>query len=165
MSNNYWEDEDDDMVDDTPKSETQLIKDMRKRERQKDKRIQELEEKVATFDKIARESSIKSILEKKGVPAKASNLILKDLDGDVSEEAVSKWLDTYADVLNIKVDPEGSGTPQVSDSNRSALAEQDEFTQGAKTPNSVTESFESKLDSITDEEEFWRFVHSNGKTS
>lgn len=165
MSNNYWEEEDEDDFDDMPKSQDAIIKDFRKRERAKDKRIKELEEKVSAFDKINRESSLKTILEKKGVPAKASHFILKDLDGEVSEDAVAKWLDDYADLFNIKADPNAEGTSQVSDSDKSALAQQDEFTQGAKSPNSLGESMESKLDAIDDEEAFWRFVNSNGKTS
>lgn len=163
MSNNYWEDEDD--YEDTPKTGEDLIKDMRKRERAKDKRIKELEEKLQNFDKINRETSVKSILEKKGVSAKASHFILKDIEGEVTEDAVSKWLDNYADLLNIKVDPNGQGTPQVSDSDKAALTQQDELTQGAKTPNSLGETFDDKLESIQSEEEFWNFVRSDGKSS
>lgn len=162
MSNNYWEDEDD--YEDTPKTGEDLIKDMRKRERAKDKRIKELEEKLQNFDKITRESSVKSILEKKGVSAKASHFILKDIDGEVTEDAITKWLDNYADLLNIKADPASSETPQVSDSEKAALMQQDELTQGAKSPNSLGETIESKLDSIQDEDAFWRFVHSDGKS-
>lgn len=159
MSNNYWEDEEED-TDTTAygqQTEQDQLNQARKRERQKDKRIKELEEKVQTFERVSKETSIKSILEKKGVPAKASKFILKDLEGDVTEESISNWLNDYAELFNIKTDSEQE-TPAASDENRQAIARQDSATQGVKTPTQA-ESIQSKLDDPNlPEDEFKRIM-------
>lgn len=156
MSNNYWNDEEDeDTQDAIPQTEADLVKQLRKQLKLKDKQINELQGENQSFKKVNRESAVKSILEKKGVSAKASNLILKDIEGEVSEEAVSKWLADYAEVLNIKVDPKPE-TPETSDDNRAALSQQDNLTAGAKTPTNTT-SLEAKLDDPNmSEDEFWQ---------
>lgn len=168
-NNNNWENYDDEDDDNSgyrqPRSEEDLLKDFRKRERLAEKRIKELESELNTFKAANRESSIKSILEKKGVPAKASHFILKDIEGEVTEESINNWLTNYGELFNIKADPEGQVNTQVSDSDRAALRQQDELTQGAITPNQLGETYESQLDSIDDEATFWKFVHSDGKAN
>jgi formate dehydrogenase maturation protein FdhE len=83
MSNNYWDEEDDDL--DTDVSETQmdgsdLLKKLRKAKRNDEKRIKELTEQLETLSKSQRERTVKEVLEKKGVNPKAVRLILKDID-------------------------------------------------------------------------------------
>ena len=80
---------------------------------------------------MQRERTVKEVLEKKGVNAKAARLILKDIE-DVNEETVNHWLDDNADLFGIKVDaPE----QRVSESDRAALRQQDIVTQNAITPD------------------------------
>ncbi len=94
MSNNYWEDEDEDLDTDQGFSGdgSDLIKKLRKAKRADEKRIKELTEQLEGLSKVQRERTVKEVLEKKGVNAKAARLILKDID-DVNEETVSNWLD------------------------------------------------------------------------
>ena len=131
MSNNYWEDEDEDQDNDTPLQGDDLVKKLRKAKRADEKRIKELTEQLETLSKAQRERVVKEVLEKKGVNAKATRLVLKDLD-DVSEESVNNWLDDNADLFGIKIDKE---EPKVSEIDKAALRQQDVLTQNAMTPD------------------------------
>ena len=131
MSNNYWDDEDDDL--DTPdqfaSDGSDLLKKLRKAKRADEKRIKELTEQLETLSKVQRERVVKEVLAKKGVNEKAARLVMKDLD-DVNEETVSHWLDDNADLFGLKVAEEA----QVNQNELAALRQQDVLTQGAVTP-------------------------------
>jgi hypothetical protein len=133
MSNNYWdEDEDDQDTDtDTQMDGSDLLKKLRKAKRNDEKRIKELTEQLEGLSKVQRERTIKEVLEKKGVNAKAARLILKDLD-DVNEESVNNWLDDNAELFGIKVAEDAS---KVNETDRAALRQQDVITQNAMTPD------------------------------
>ncbi len=133
MSNNYWEDEDDDLDTDngTQLDGSDLLKKLRKAKRNDEKRIKELTEQLEGLTKVRREQVVKEVLEKKGVNAKAARLVLKDLD-DVNEESVSNWLDDNADLFGIKDNKE---EPKVSEIDKAALRQQDVLTQSAMTPD------------------------------
>jgi len=69
MSNNYWEDEDEDLDTDQGFSGdgSDLIKKLRKAKRADEKRIKELTEQLEGLSKVQRERTVKEVLEKKGV--------------------------------------------------------------------------------------------------
>jgi hypothetical protein len=133
MSNNYWDDEDDDL--DTQEQYngdgSDLLKKLRKAKRADEKRIKELTEQLESLSKVQRERVVKEVLAKKGVNEKAARLVLKDLD-DVNEESVSHWLDDNADLFGIKVQQEEA---PVSQQDLARLRQQDVLTQGAVTPD------------------------------
>lgn len=133
MSNNYWDEEDDDLdtTNEYAGDGSDLLKKLRKAKRADEKRIKELTEQLETFSKAQRERTVKEVLEKKGVNAKAARLVLKDLD-DVNEETVNNWLEDNADLFGLTVSKEES---KVSDEDRAALRQQDVITQGAITPD------------------------------
>ena len=157
MSNNYWDEEDDDLDMDINASGdgSDLVKKLRKAKRADEKRIKELEEKVNSFSKIENERSVKSILEKQGVNPKAARLILKDLD-EVNETTVNDWLSENGDLFGIDVTKD---TPSVSDETRQAISQQDSITQGAKTPERG-EDLEMRIDQATSAEELHRILYS-----
>jgi hypothetical protein len=143
MSNNYWdEDEDDQDIDDTPLDGSDLLKKLRKAKRSDEKRIKELTEQLETLSKGQRERTVKDVLEKKGVNAKAARLILKDID-DISEESVNNWLDDNADLFGITVPTTESNTNEVD---RATLRQQDAITQNALTPDRA-QDLNSRIDS------------------
>jgi len=148
MSNNYWDDEDDDQDTDTdtPMDGSDLLKKLRKAKRADEKRIKEVTEQLEGFSKAQRESTVKSVLEKKGVNQKAARLVLKDLDGDFSEEAVSNWLDENADLFGIEV------SQKLDTQNLAALRQQDIMTQGAVTPDRA-QDLEQRMDNAGSMEE------------
>ena len=133
MSNNYWEEEDEDLDTDNGAQldGSDLLKKLRKAKRNDEKRIKELTEQLEGLTKVRREQIVKEVLEKKGVNAKAARLVLKDLD-EVNEESVNNWLDDNADLFGIKIDKE---EPKVSEIDKAALRQQDVLTQNAMTPD------------------------------
>ena len=143
MSNNYWDEDEDDLDTDNgvQLEGSDLLKKLRKAKRNDEKRIKELTEQLEGLSKAQRERVVKEVLEKKGVNAKAARLVLKDLD-DVNEESVNNWLDDNADLFGIKVNKE---EPKVSEVDRAALRQQDVLTQNAMTPDRA-EDLNSRID-------------------
>jgi hypothetical protein len=153
MSNNYWEDEDDDLDTDSPVDGGDLVKKLRKAKRADEKRIKELTEQLETYSKVQREQTVKSVLDKKGVNPKAARLILKDLD-DVNEESVSNWLEDNSDLFGLQT----QNAPQV-DADIAALRQQDILTQGAITPDRA-ENMELRLNNASSTEEILDLLRS-----
>ena len=158
MSNNYWDDEDDEIEDTETYSGdgSDLLKKLRKAKRADEKRIKELTEQLEGLSKAQRERTVKEVLEKKGVNAKAVRLILKDLD-DINEESVNNWLDDNADLFGLQV------TEQQSSNNTAdlaALRQQDVITQNAMTPERA-QDLESRLNNAQSAEELIAFLSQN----
>jgi DNA-directed RNA polymerase subunit F len=106
MSNNYWDEEEDDIDTQIPNTEEGAMKQLRKAKRADEKRIKELTEQLETFTKAQREAVIKKVLESKGVSPKAARLVARELEGDINEDAVSNWIDDNADVFGLQVQQE-----------------------------------------------------------
>ena len=97
MSNYDYEDDDD---FDTNDSSNDLVKQLRKASKQKDKELQELRAQFDGLNKAQRERAIKDALASRGVNSKIASFIPQDIDP--TEESVSKWLEDYADVFGIE---------------------------------------------------------------
>jgi len=97
MSNYEYEDEDDDFTND---SSNDLVKQLRKASKQKDKELQELRAQFENLSKGQRERAIKDVLATRGVNSKIASFIPQDIDP--TEESLSKWLDDYADVFGFE---------------------------------------------------------------
>ena len=156
MSNNYWDEEDEDDTTITgQESDNDLQKKLRKKIRADEKRIKDLEEQLNGFAKVEKERSVKEVLEKQGVNPKAARLILKDLD-EVTPESVANWLEENGDLFGYSP---AEGTPE-NDGNREALRKQDAVTQGAFTPDRA-EDLAMKIDQAQSQEELNRILFSN----
>jgi hypothetical protein len=154
MSNNYWDDEDDDLDTETPMDGSDLLKKLRKAKRADEKRIKELTDQLETLSKGQRERIVKETLEKKGVNPKAIRLVLKDLD-EVNEETVNNWLDDNADLFGLEVRQDA---PEVNSQNRAALRQQDLVTQGALTPDRA-EDMGMRIDNAESAEEIINMIY------
>jgi hypothetical protein len=133
MSNNYWdEEEDEDNVPDHQLTGDDLVKKLRKAKRADEKRIKELSEQLEGFLKEKKETTVKDVLAKKGVNAKAARLILKDVE-DATEESIDSWLRDNGDLIGY--------TPQAQQeevqNNLATLRQQDVLTQGGVTPSNA----------------------------
>ena len=158
MSNNYWdEDEDDQDTDNEVQMDgSDLLKKLRKAKRNDEKRIKELTEQLEGLSKSQRERVVKEVLEKKGVNPKAQRLILKDLE-DVSEESVNTWLDDNGDLFGLTKEP---AVTQEQEVNRAALRQQDILTQNSLTPERA-EDLESKISNAQSAEEILSILRTN----
>jgi hypothetical protein len=148
MSNNYWDEEEDEQ--DTPDhqlSGDDLVKKLRKAKRADEKRIKELSEQLEGFLKEKKESTVKDVLAKKGVNAKAARLILKDVE-DATEESIDSWLRDNGDLIGY--------TPQAQQEDvqkdLAALRQQDILTQGGITPDKVVD-LEARMNNAESYEE------------
>ena len=112
MSNYDYED-DDDFTEDTSND---LVKQLRKASKQKDKELQELRSQFESLNKSQRERAIKDALAARGVNSKIAAFIPQDIDP--TEESVSKWLEDYADVFGIEVSQ--TQTPNVNPADAAA---------------------------------------------
>ena len=157
MSNNYWDEDEDDQDTDneTQMDGSDLLKKLRKAKRNDEKRIKELTEQLEGLSKSQRERTVKEVLEKKGVNPKAQRLILKDLE-DVSEESVNTWLDDNGDLFGL-TKPEVNPEQEV---NRAALRQQDILTQNSLTPDRA-EDLESKISNAQSAEEILSILRTN----
>ena len=108
MSNYEYEDEDDDIT--TNDSSNDLVKQLRKASKQKDKELQELRAQFDNLSKGQRERAIKDVLASRGVNGKIASFIPQDIDP--TEESLSKWLDDYADVFGFE-SSQTQATPNV----------------------------------------------------
>lgn len=156
MSNNYWDDEEDDT--DTPPANLEgndLIKQLRKKARADEKRLKELSEQLEGFSKAQKESVIKKVLETKGVSPKAARLILNEIT-DVNEDTVSNWIDDNAEMFGLQT--QSQGTPEQT-LDRAALRQQDIVTQQAVTPDRA-EDAAMRINEATSAEEIIAMIQS-----
>ena len=112
MSNYDYED-DDDFTED---SSNDLVKQLRKASKQKDKELNELRSQFESLSKGQRDRTIKDALAARGVNGKIAAFIPQDIDP--TEESVSKWLEDYADVFGIEVSQ--TQTPNVNPADAAA---------------------------------------------
>ena len=114
MSNYDYEDDDDFTTDD---SSNDLVKQLRKASKQKDKELNELKAQFESLNKAQRERAIKDALASRGVNSKIASFIPQDIDP--TEESVSKWLEDYADVFGIETS-QTQATPNVNPNDAAA---------------------------------------------
>ena len=156
MSNNYWDEDEDDLDTDNEvqMDGSDLLKKLRKAKRNAEKRLKELTEQLEGFSKSQRERVVKEVLEQKGVNPKAQRLILKDLD-DISEESVNTWLEDNGDLFGLS-QPEVN---QEKELNRAALRQQDVVTQLGSSPDRA-EDLLSRINNAASAEELNSIIYS-----
>lgn len=142
MSNNYqeWDDEDDFDLEDAPQKRddsTDLVRKLRKAERAKEKRIRELEDELGSLRSAQRENLIKNVLSEKGVNPKIAAFIPSTLE--TSPEALSAWIEEYADVFGVKTAVDTDTKQQSQD--LAALRQIDAVTSGALSPDRQEDMF------------------------
>jgi hypothetical protein len=113
MSNYDYEDDD----FDTDSSGNDLVKQLRKATKQKDKELSELKAQFESLNKAQRERAIRDALASRGVNSKIAAFIPQDIDP--TEESVSKWLEDYSDVFGIESN-QTQATPNVNPADAAA---------------------------------------------
>lgn len=158
MSNNNqnnWDDDEEDFdLEDTRTVDTDLVKQLRKAERMKEKRIKELEAELTNFRTSQRESIISQVLESKGVNPKVAKFIPQDIEP--SATAVESWVQEYGDVFGIQ--QEQSNNEQAP--SLAALRQIDSVVANAQTP-AGTSDMALKIQNAS-EEELIAMIHNAG---
>ena len=156
MSNYDYEDDDDN--DSTQESvSNDLVKQLRKANKQKEKELAELKAQFEGLSKAQRDRAIKDVLEARGVNKKISSFIPSDIDP--TEESLSKWLDDNADVFGIQA-PETS-KPAVDPATAAAYKKMNNAVEQGLTPDS-TDDIMRKLMSANSREELDEVIRNSG---
>jgi hypothetical protein len=145
MSNYDYEDDDDFTMDD---SSNDLVKQLRKASKQKDKELNELKAQFESLNKAQRERAIKDALASRGVNSKIASFIPQDIDP--TEESVSKWLEDYADVFGIEVSQ--NQTPNVNPADAAAYKRMTNSADSGTSPEHNGDIMQKLMNANTKEE-------------
>jgi hypothetical protein len=126
MSNYDYEDDDFDTD-----NGNDLVKQLRKANKQKEKELAELKTQFESISKSNRERAIKDALASRGVNSKIASFIPQDIDP--TEESVSKWLEDYADVFGYETQS-AQATPNVDPKQAAAYQRMTNAVEQGATP-------------------------------
>jgi len=155
MSNYDYEDDDD---FDTNDSGNDLVKQLRKAAKQKDKELAELRAQFEGISKAQRERAIKDALAARGVNQKISSFIPSDIDP--TEESVSKWLEANADVFGLSVES-NQAVPNTDPADIAAYKRMTQTTESGITPESGQDIM-SRLMNANSKEELDDIIRQSG---
>ena len=153
MSNYDYEDDDDDF---TSESNNDLVKQLRKQLKQRDKELSEFKSQFESVSKQNRERAIKDVLESRGVNGKVAKFIPQDLDP--TEESLSKWLEDNADVFGFQVEDK---QPVVDPAQAAAYKKMNNAVDQGLTPDSADDIMR-KLMSANSKEELDEVIRNSG---
>ena len=146
MSNYDYEDDD----FDTPSNDgNDLVKQLRKATKQKDKELAELKAQYENLAKANRERAIKDALASRGVNTKIASFIPQDIDP--TEESVSKWLEDYADVFGGQ-QAETQARPNVDPAQAAAYQRMTNAVEQGATPEFQADIHRRLMNATTKEE-------------
>ena len=154
MSNYEYEDDDDDFTQESGNND--LVKQLRKAAKQKDKELAELRAQFEGVSKAQRERNIKDVLESRGVNSKIAKFIPSDLDP--TEESLSKWLDDNGDVFGFATE---SNQTVVDPAQAAAYKKMNSVTEQGLTPD-ATDDIMRKLMSANSKEELDEVIRQSG---
>jgi hypothetical protein len=143
MSNYDYED------DDFDTDGGDLVKQLRKATKAKDKELAELKAQYESLAKANRERAIKDALASRGVNSKIATFIPQDIDP--TEESVSKWLEDYADIFGVNVQS-NQATPNVDPKQAAAYQRMTNAVEQGVTPEFQADIHRRLLNAQTREE-------------
>jgi hypothetical protein len=153
MSNYDYEDDDFDTD-----NGNDLVKQLRKATKQKDKELAELKAQYENLSKAQRERAIKDALASRGVNTKIASFIPQDIDP--TEESVSKWLEDYADVFGVQ-QAETQATPNIDPAQAKAYQRMTNAVETGNTPEFQAD-IHRRLMNANSKEELDEIIRSSG---
>ena len=154
MSNYDYEDDDD--LDTNVSNNDDLVKQLRKQLKAKDKEMAEFKSQFDNLSKAQRERAVKDVLEARGVNGKVAKFIPQDLDP--TEESLSKWLEDNADVFGFQVEDK---QPAVDPAAANAYKKMNNAVDQGITPDS-SDDIMRKLLSANSKEELDDIIRNSG---
>ena len=145
MSNYDYEDDDSDLND----LGNDLVKQLRKTNKQKEKELADLKAQFESLSKAQRERTIKDALERRGVNQKIAAFIPQDIDP--TEESVSNWLTNYADVFGLEI-VQPNQTPNVDPAQVAAYRKMTNTVDQAASPEPTEDVMRRLMNAHTKEE-------------
>ena len=154
MSNFEYEDDEDDYTSES----NDLVKQLRKANKQKEKELAELKAQFGEVSKAQRERAIKDALESRGVNSKIAKFIPTDIDP--TEESLSKWLDDNGDVFGFSA-TEPTNQPAVDPAQAAAYKRMNSVTEQGLTPD-ASDDLMRRLMSANSKEELDEVIRMSG---
>lgn len=161
MSGNQWSDDAFDSDEDDTE-ESGGINQLRKHVRAMQKEKKEMEAELSKLRHQSRTSSVGELLKAKNVNPKIAPLVPPDVE--VTEEAISAWLEQYGDVFNVKgsaSEQDGGPAPgkqqtgsALSPDDVSALNKVAAASQGATVDESKIQALIGQIQSVKTKEDF-----------
>lgn len=154
MSNkrNNWDADITDEYDDDIPAETDLLKQLRKLEKEQSRRIKELEQQLGSYKVAERESTVQFVLESMGVNPKIAKFIPQDIE--VNSETVENWVKENADVFGIQLQQEKPAEmPSLA-----TLRQIDTITAAGQTPIGVDDMM-LRIDQAQDAQELINMIY------
>ena len=145
MSNYDYEDDD----FDTDSSGNDLVKQLRKQLKAKEKELSEKDSALNNLSKTQRERAIKDALASRGVNSKIAAFIPQDIDP--TEESVSKWLEDYADVFGYETQS-AQATPNVDPAQAAAYKRMTNSADSGSSPEHNADIMQKLLNTNSREE-------------
>jgi hypothetical protein len=156
MSNFEYEDDEDDIT--TSDNGNDLVKQLRKANKQKEKELADLKAQLGEVSKAQRERNIKDVLESRGVNSKIAKFIPSDIDP--TEESLSKWLDDNGDVFGFSA-TEPTNQPAVDPAQAAAYKRMNSVTEQGLTPD-ASDDIMRRLMSANSKEELDEVIRMSG---
>ena len=142
---NYDLEDDDDLSD----LSNDLVKQLRKANKQKEKELADLKAQFENLSKAQRERAIKDALERRGVNQKIAAFIPQDIDP--TEESVSTWLNNYADVFGVDTG-QNQATPNVNPAQAQQYQRMTQAVDQAQSPQPLDDVYRRLMNANTREE-------------
>jgi hypothetical protein len=147
--------------DDTTADEygSDLVRELRKANKAKEKQLRELQDQLVSIQKQSRERTVKDVLTSRGLNPKIAAFIPADIDP--SEEAVASWVEQYADIFGgTAAAPAAESTPEEI-ANLSALGQINAVQQSATPLGGDPKQIESLIRGAQSPEELNRLLYGN----
>lgn len=154
MSNNkeWYEDDDDLDLDDLDQSDAG-IRNLRKADRAKSKRIKELETELDSLRKFQRDSVVSSVLKEKGINPNIAKFIPADIATE--QEAINNWLAENGELFSGYQPQKQDTNPSINSEELALMREMDAITSTASVPDGVND-INSAIKNAQSAEEIYR---------
>lgn len=94
---NDWDDDDD--LDFEDRQESNVVRSLRKAEKEKDKALKAAQEELQSLKSALRDRAVKDAISERGLNAKIAALVPRDIELD----SIDSWVESYADVFGVPV--------------------------------------------------------------
>jgi hypothetical protein len=154
MSNYEYEDDDDFGYE---SQGNDLVKQLRKANKQKERELAELREQFQSLNKAQRERTVSELLQSRGVNPKIAKFIPEDV---ADESALSSWLSEYGDAFGLANTTEAAA-PNISPEDAAAYKRMTQTVDSGVTPE-ATQDVMNKLMNASSKEELDDIIRTSG---
>jgi hypothetical protein len=151
-----WDD-DEEPDEEQQGQDSTAMRELRKADRAKAKRIAELETQLASLSGAERQRTVKDVLQARNLNPKIASFIPADVEP--TEDALGKWLDEYVDVFGGA--QEAAPSEEEAQATLAQLRQVDALASGLKVPAGAGD-LEARIASVQTKEELDALIFGGG---